>query len=96
MTDESLCVALEDELGAGAILWYLPFSTSPEAHVCAAGFRAVQDQIEALLWDSASGRELRRKGWGADVARAGQLNSASTVPVLRQGRLEPFHAVGSR
>ena len=93
--DGYLRVAMEDELGAGAILWYLPFSTSPEAHVCAAGFRAVQDQIEALLWDSASGRQLRQKGWGADVTRAAQLNSSATVPILRQERLEPFHATGS-
>jgi 2-phosphosulfolactate phosphatase len=93
--DGQFRVAIEDYLGAGAILSALPCDKSPEARVCTAGFLAVEHEIADLLWDSSSGRELRQKGWGADVTHASQLNISSTVPILRQGWLEPFHIPGS-
>jgi 2-phosphosulfolactate phosphatase len=93
--DGQLRVAIEDYLGAGAILARIPYSASPEARVCVAGFLAVEHEIADLLWDSISGRELRQKGWGADVTRAARLNISSTVPVLRQGWLKPFPSLGS-
>jgi 2-phosphosulfolactate phosphatase len=88
--DGHLRVAIEDYLGAGAILAQIPYDASPEARICAAGFRAVKDELADLLWESVSGRELRQKGWGADVRRAVQLDSSATVPVLRHEWLEPF------
>jgi 2-phosphosulfolactate phosphatase len=86
-----LRVAIEDYLGAGAILASLAVDKSPEAQVCEAAFRGAQGRLRALLQDSISGRELRQKGWEADIEFAAQLNVCAIVPVMRQERLEPFH-----
>lgn len=77
--------ALEDYLGAGAILSTLTETLSPEAQVCADAFRQAQEHLEALLWDCGSGRELRAKGFGDDVRLAARLNCSSAVPVLHDG-----------
>ncbi len=89
--DGALRVAIEDYLGAGAILSYLSFDKSPEARVCEGAFCGVQGQLRDLLQSSISGRELRQKGWGNDVEHAAQLNIHDIVPVMRQERLEPFY-----
>ena len=86
--DGELRVALEDYLGAGAILSALPGTLSPEARVCAGAFRAARPELAALLWDCGSGRELREKGFPADVRHAAQLDCYSSVPLMQQGRLE--------
>lgn len=65
--DGELRVAIEDYLGAGAILSYLPHEKSPEARVCEGAFIQVRNDLEPLLWESGSGRELREKGFGEDV-----------------------------
>jgi len=88
--DGELRVAIEDYLGAGAILSRLPFSKSPEARVCEAAFLGAQGQLRELLQDSVGGRELRQKGYGADVARAACLDLYEAVPTMRQERLERF------
>src|SRR5690349_6947194 len=49
--DGELRIALEDYLGAGAILSELPFTQSPEARVCGGAFRECQSEIETLLWE---------------------------------------------
>lgn len=82
--------AIEDTLGAGAILSSLDLSKSPEALVCEAGFLSSRLSLPALLWDSVSGRELRESGFGDDVVLAANLNSIDSVPVLRNGELTPF------
>jgi 2-phosphosulfolactate phosphatase len=82
--------AVEDYLGAGAVLSALPFAQSIEAQVCRATFEAMRDQIAAVLWECESGRELRAKGLGEDVRDAAELNSYDTAPVLRGERLEHF------
>jgi 2-phosphosulfolactate phosphatase len=84
--------ALEDYLGAGAILSALSFSQTMEAQVCAATFRAMQDRLDAALWECESGQELRAKGLGEDVRFAAQLNVYDTAPILRGERLEVFEA----
>ena len=63
--DGELRVALEDYLGAGAILSYLPQEKSPEARVCEGAFVHVRDELHAMLWECGSGRELGNKdlGW---------------------------------
>jgi 2-phosphosulfolactate phosphatase len=85
--------ALEDYLGAGAVLVALealPFPQTVEAQACGATFRALREQLEATLWECESGQELRTKGLGEDVRHAAQLNIYNTAPVLRGERLEPF------
>jgi 2-phosphosulfolactate phosphatase len=80
--------AIEDYLGAGAILSELPFERSPEAELCAAGFLATKNRLTDLIWDCASGRELRAKGYEGDVRHAAQLDLYDCVAVMRDGRLE--------
>jgi phosphosulfolactate phosphohydrolase-like enzyme len=82
--------ALEDYIGAGAVLSALPFAQTMEAQACGATFQAMQDHLEAILWECDSGQELRAKGLGEDVRFAAQLNIYDTAPVLRGERLEIF------
>jgi 2-phosphosulfolactate phosphatase len=86
----ALRFAVEDYLGAGAILAALPFPQTMEAQVCAATFRAMQDQLDAALWECESGQELRAKDLGEDVRFVAQLNVYTTAPILRGERLEAF------
>lgn len=84
----SLRPCVEDQLGAGAIVHALSRygRHSAEAALAAAAFR-VTDTAEALAACS-SGRELAAAGHANDVALAAQLDTSSTVPVLRKGILE--------
>jgi 2-phosphosulfolactate phosphatase len=84
--------AVEDYLGAGAILSAVPFPQTTDAHVCVATFHALRDQLEAVLWGCESGQQLRGKGLEADVRHAAQLNVYDTAPALHGERLEAFVA----
>jgi len=74
--------AVEDLVGAGAIIAELGGSLSPEARAAAGAFRSVD--VIAQLAESASGRELVDAGFPADVELAAMLNASRTVPVLRE------------
>ncbi|MFC7370958.1 2-phosphosulfolactate phosphatase [Fictibacillus iocasae] len=76
---------IEDYLGAGAILASLEGTFSPEAEVCAASFAACQHNLEQLITQSGSGRELVERGYGADVEFCRCLNTLEQVPVLYNG-----------
>lgn len=80
--DEGLRVAVEDHLAAGAILSHLTGDPSPEAEVCAAGFRAVAGRLEAVLLGCGSGVELCDKGYADDVRHAARLDLYAVVPVV--------------
>ena len=82
---EQLRMAIEDYLGAGGILAGLAFSKSPEARVCESAFRQTRPNLESLVWESISGRELRAIGFGADVRFCAHLDSIAAVPVLIDG-----------
>jgi 2-phosphosulfolactate phosphatase len=88
--DGALRVALEDYLGAGAILASLRYEQSPEARVCASAFTHSRHDIAALLWECGSGRELRGIGFPEDVRHAAQLNSYDAVPMMRGEHLERY------
>jgi 2-phosphosulfolactate phosphatase len=90
VADGALRVALEDYLGAGAILASLRYEQSPEARVCAGAFTHSRRDIAALLWECGSGRELRSMGFPEDVRHAAQLNSYDAVPVMRGTRVERY------
>lgn len=83
--DGDLRFAIEDYLGAGAVLSAIPQERSPEASVCVAAFEGARTQVAALLWDSASGRELRAMGLEREVVDCGRLDVYGAVPVLRDG-----------
>jgi 2-phosphosulfolactate phosphatase len=98
--DGSLRPALEDLLGAGAILAALqgpggfqapatlegpgPGGFSPEAEAARACFEATAD-VAAAVSGCASGRELIEGGFGEDVAIAAEIGACLVVPVLTDG-----------
>jgi 2-phosphosulfolactate phosphatase len=83
--------ALEDWLGAGAILHGLPGSRSVEAAAAAGAFLAAAGTLAATLAACGSGRELIERGHASDVDLAAALNSSDQAPRLRAGayRNEP-------
>jgi 2-phosphosulfolactate phosphatase len=90
--DGELRFAIEDLLGAGAILARLPFAKSPEARVCEDTFTSAQADLATVLWECGSGRELRERGFGADVEHAARLNLYAAVPVMRAGWIERWNS----
>ncbi|MFC9757888.1 2-phosphosulfolactate phosphatase [Streptomyces sp. NPDC056921] len=86
--DGSLRPALEDLLGAGAVLAALRKQRggplSPEAATAAACFEATPD-VAAAVTAGASGQELLSGGFPDDVGIATELDASDVVPVLTNG-----------
>ncbi|MFF5428196.1 MULTISPECIES: 2-phosphosulfolactate phosphatase [unclassified Streptomyces] len=90
--DGSLRPALEDLLGAGAVLAALraltgPDPLTPEATAAATLWDATEDPV-AALHGCASGRELYEYGYPQDVAVAAGIDTSTTVPVLVDGAFQ--------
>ncbi|MFJ9824143.1 2-phosphosulfolactate phosphatase [Streptomyces sp. NPDC101160] len=90
--DGSLRPALEDLLGAGAVLAalhaLLPGATlTPEATAAATLWTATKDPA-AALHGCDSGRELYEYGYPQDVEVAAETDSSATVPVLVDGAFQ--------
>lgn len=88
--DDSLRPALEDQLGAGAILSEVlalgyQDRLSPEALATAEAFLAGLSHLRERMAACVGGRELVSKGFGSDVDIAGELNASTIVPVLVDG-----------
>jgi len=87
--DARLRFAVEDQLGAGAVVDALGAlgidHTSPDAAVAAESFRALRRAAKHLLTASGSGLELIERGRRDDVLAAAAVDAASVVPVLRDG-----------
>lgn len=77
--------AVEDFIGAGAILAAIDADKSPEAAVCESAFVQVRHRVGEVLWGCESGLELRDRGWKDDVHHAAQLDRYSAVPVMIDG-----------
>jgi 2-phosphosulfolactate phosphatase len=77
--DGSLRFAIEDYLGAGAVLAALDVAMDAEAAFAAAAFHAMRHRIDETIWDSVSGRELRERGYGDDVIYASKLDSVGVA-----------------
>ncbi len=85
--DDSLRPALEDALGAGAVLHHLRSAgcaLSVEAEAVASAFAATAD-VEGALRSCGSARRLVDAGYGADVDVAAATEHDEVVPVLRDG-----------
>jgi 2-phosphosulfolactate phosphatase len=92
--DGPLRVALEDYLGAGAVMAALDEeSKSPEARACQAAFRELRAELPAILKECGSGRELQELGFAEDVSFAAELDRFDVVPVLSDGWLVDHQAV---
>jgi 2-phosphosulfolactate phosphatase len=74
--------AVEDLLGAGAIIHHLPGTRSPEAAVAEATFLRFRADLATCLQRCGSGRELQERNFSEDVILAAALNSSNAVPML--------------
>ncbi|QKE86083.1 2-phosphosulfolactate phosphatase [Arthrobacter sp. NEB 688] len=93
-TDGSLRPALEDHLGAGAVLSALraavgTSSWSPEAESAADLFDVAGPRLVDRLHRCVGGRELTAAGFADDVAVAADLDASDVVPVLTDAGFVP-------
>ncbi|MGI8854372.1 MAG: 2-phosphosulfolactate phosphatase [Thermomicrobiales bacterium] len=85
-SDEPLRPAIEDMVGAGAILAALrPTAPSPEAIAAIAVYAAAAAALLPFIAACSSGRELAALGYAGDVEIAAHLDASETVPLLRDG-----------
>jgi 2-phosphosulfolactate phosphatase len=80
--DGSLRPAIEDLIGAGAILRQLQGPFSPEASVAIAAFDRFYTRLLDHLLACSSGRELAEQGFADDVELAAAFDVSSVVPIL--------------
>jgi 2-phosphosulfolactate phosphatase len=83
--DGGLRPAIEDLIGAGAIIDELGLPCSPEAEVARQAYRSARSHLASLLRECESGRELLDRGFPEDVEVALELNVSATVPILANG-----------
>ncbi|WP_433269602.1 2-phosphosulfolactate phosphatase [Actinosynnema sp. CS-041913] len=79
--------AVEDQLGAGAVLASLLGYGSASVEACLAAEMFARSSVEDVLAGCVSGRELITGGHGADVALASRVNVSTAVPRLVDGVL---------
>jgi 2-phosphosulfolactate phosphatase len=84
-TDGGLRPAIEDLIGAGAIIDRLPGQRSPEAMAAVGAYRALADTLQSAIQQCGSGRELIGRGFARDVELAVEMNVSDCVPVLIDG-----------
>jgi 2-phosphosulfolactate phosphatase len=83
--DGSLRPALEDHLGAGAVVAALGGRRSPEARAAADLWHATAGRVAETITGCVSGREQDARGWREDLGYAVEVDVSATVPVLREG-----------
>jgi 2-phosphosulfolactate phosphatase len=88
--DGALRFAVEDYLGAGAILSHLAMGMSPEAEICTHAFQSVADNLAPILLRCGSGIELNVRDASEDVLFAARSDTCPIVPVLRDGWFVPW------
>lgn len=80
--DASLRPALEDLLGAGAIIRHLAGSKSPEAHAAQALFDSVRADLARIVAQCSSGQELIHRGYRVDIEHSTRLDCSDSAPLL--------------
>ena len=83
--DGGLRLALEDWIGAGAIIHHLPGGRYPEAAAAEALFELYAPRLVEVLLACSSGKEAAARGSAYDVELAAQFNSSRCVPQLIDG-----------
>ncbi|OWJ57420.1 2-phosphosulfolactate phosphatase [Inquilinus limosus] len=83
--DGGLRPAIEDLIGAGAVIDALDLPCSPEAQVMRDACRTAGADIPQLIRESVSGRELTEGGFPRDVALALEREVSATAPLLAEG-----------
>lgn len=83
--DGSLRPALEDLLGAGAIIHALQGSRSPEAMAAEHAFLQARLDLQFQIEHCSSGKQLIEHGFAEDVVLAAALNHSDRAPLLKDG-----------
>ncbi len=84
-SDGSLRPALEDWIGAGAIISFLKGSLSPEAESAKEAFLTAKDSLAEKLRRCSSSKELIERSYEDDVEFATEFNVSTVVPILKSG-----------
>jgi 2-phosphosulfolactate phosphatase len=77
--------ALEDLLGAGAVISHLNGRRSPEAAAAAAVYEGLLPNLLEIMMECSSGRELVARQREADVRYSAELDASQAAPVLVEG-----------
>lgn len=88
--DGALRPAVEDLLGAGAIIDQLGGAMDAEARVARDAYRGAGSDLAAIVRSSASGQELIAGGYGEDVELALAIGASSCAPHLVAGEYRRF------
>lgn len=83
--DGGLRPAVEDLLGAGAIIGHLGGEASPEAEVARDAWQAAGHRLGGMIRLCTSGQELVPRGYSGDVDLAVEEDASATAPLLRDG-----------
>ena len=86
--DGSLRPAIEDLLGAGAIIAALDQTGDPEAQVARDAFLSAEPHLAQTLRGCRSGQELIGREHAMDVEIALDLNASHCAPMLKNGAYE--------
>lgn len=84
-SDNSIRFAIEDMLGAGAVIYCLNNELSIDAKAAKIVFESNADTIESVLLQSVSGQELIGRGYKGDVSIAAKVNVSDVAPRLIKG-----------
>ena len=87
--DHALRPALEDWLGAGAVIDALAGSRSPEAEAAAEAWQVARPSLAVRLHGCTSGRELVEGGYARDVDLAAAHDVSDVAPRLVDGAVPP-------
>ena len=74
--------ALEDWVGAGAVISHLEGGLSPEARAALSAYLNVKSELRHMLKQCGSGRELIERGFEQDVEIASELDISECAPTL--------------
>ena len=94
-SDASLRPALEDLIGAGAIIRHLVGSKSPEACAAVWAYQGAVDSLIDTIRRCSSGKELLEREHDGDVMLACELDSDNTAPRLIDGAYQAAQQVAA-
>ncbi|MBP9231408.1 MAG: 2-phosphosulfolactate phosphatase [Phenylobacterium sp.] len=83
--DDTLRPAIEDLIGAGAVIDALGGDMTAEARVARDAWRSARGELDLIVRGCLSGRELIERGFEIDVALALACEASAVAPVLREG-----------
>lgn len=88
--DGSLRPAVEDSLGAGAVIHALDRPMDAEARVARGAYLAAAVELDQIIRSSVSGQELIGDGFEEDVDLALQVDTSKHAPLVNEGLYDRF------